>query len=291
MKTCCLTLALILAVITPVFAETDAPAVNTDTILKELEKIKDSRQTAIKGQLGKIIQTVNAAAANPSAALDLYLQAAFATRFDGENHEKTQFSDWKKKQSDTLKSKTFQEALRFYLIYLSLTLQSTAGVKNSDMVPSLTNYTLQVLTENDWDVDSDDLMRKPLADSLIVRGFGVTLTPAEGWVTVPGNIDDMYMKVILPELRLKKDAAAVEYWNRKIAMESDSASKAKRNYDADRFARIRKPTLLWSRAKEIFLIGQKNRGINEMLAVIKAFPIHPDAEDWANQLEQCIGKK
>lgn len=260
-------------------------------MLKELKQITDTRETTIKSQLSKVIQEVNAAATNPSAALDLFMQAAYATQFDGENHEKTQFVDWKKKMSGTFKSKSFQEALRLYLTYLSLTLQSSAGVKTRDLLPSLVNYTVQVYSEPDYDVLTDDLMRKPLNESLIVRGLGITLTPADGWIMIPGNVDEMYMKEILPELRLKKDPAAIEYWNKKIQMDTESASKSKRTYDQDHFAKIRKPTLLWNRAKEFYLIDQKNRGITEMFAVIKAYPTHPDAADWAKQLEDYLGTK
>ena len=108
---------------------------------------------------------------------------------------------------------------------------------------------------------------------------------------VPANVDEMFTKIILPALRLKKDPTAVDYWTRKIEMESASSAKAKRTFDAERFAKFRKPTLLWNRAKEFYLIGQKNRGFTEMFAVVKAYPTHPDAEGWAGQLEQLIGKK
>lgn len=269
----------------------DSPPVNTDAVLKELQQIKDTRENSIKNQLGQVLQTVNSAASNGGAALDLYLQAQFATQFDGQSHEKTQFQEWKKKEADKLKSKSFQEALRLYLIYLSLTLQSSSGVKTADLIPHLVGYTTQVLSEADFLADGNELMKKALGESIIVRGLGVNLNPAAEWVMIPGNIDEMYQKVILPELREKKDPAAVEYWSRKIDRESDASASSKRNFDADRFAKTRKPTLLWNRAKEFYLIGYQNRGIAEMLVVIKTYPTHPDAAAWAEQLEQYLGKK
>jgi len=77
---------------------------------------------------GKVIETFNAAASN-GTALDLYEQAVQVIQFDGESREITQFHDWKKKETDRLKSKGFQEALRLHLIYLALTIQNAGGTK------------------------------------------------------------------------------------------------------------------------------------------------------------------
>ena len=277
--------------VTSAFAQPDSTPINTDAILKELQQIKETRETSIKSQLSKVIQTVNSAATSSSAAMDLYLQANRMIQFNGQNNENMQYQEWKKKEGEKLKSKGFQEALRLYLVYLSLTLQSSGGVKTTDLLPSLINYTLQVIPEADFLEDGHDLLRRPLDDSVIVRGFGVTLRPAGDWVMTPGNIDDMYLKIILPVLRERKDASAVEYWNSKIQRESDANASVKRTFDVDQFAKTRKPELLWNRAVEFYLVGQKNRGVAEMLAVIRAYPSHPNAASWVSQLEQYLAKK
>ena len=276
---------------TRALAETDTTPVNPDAILRELQQIKDTRETALKSQLRKALQTVATAASNGTAAMDLYLQSAFTTQFDGESREQTQFLEWKKKEADKLKHKSFQQALHHYLVYLSLTLQSSTGTKTSDLLPALISYTSQVLAEDDFQVENEDLMRRPMGESLIVRGLGVNLAPAPDWVMAPGRIDEMWLRVILPVLRDKQDPSAVDYWTRKIERESVVATRSKRTFDANRFAKSIKPVLLWNRAKEFYLIGQKNRGITEMLAVIKAYPTHPEAEGWAAHLEEYLGQK
>ena len=269
-------------------AQPDATPLNTGNILKELQKIKSNHDVNLQGQLSKSLQMVNSAASNGSVALDYYLQAQFSTQFDGQNHDKSQFQEWKKKQSDKLKSKSFQEALRLYMVYLSLTIQSSMGVKDADLIPSLVNYTTQILNENEFLADGDEFMKKTLIGSLIVQWLGVNLTPSKNWVGAPANVDEMYGKIILPYYREKGDPSAVDYWNRLIERETTAESKESRTFQVDQFTYNRKPTLYWSRALEFYLIGQKNRGLTEMLAVIKAYPNHPTATNWAEKLEQYI---
>jgi len=270
------------------FAQPDGPPVNPESVLKELHKIKGTRETSLKTQLYQIYQTVNAASLNGSEAMDLYLQAEFSTQFNGESRDKIQFIDWKKKQSDKLKSKSFKESLRLYLSYLALTLENSMGTKIENLIPSLLNYTTQVSSEIEFLDDGNELMKNPLDKSLIVSYLGVTLTPQANWVNTPGNLDDIFQKVILPEFRLKENPLAIEYWNSQIERESEASQYDKRLFQADQFATIRKPTLFWNKAREYYLIGQKNRGITEMLAVIKAYPTHPDASAWAAKLEEYI---
>ena len=271
-----------------VFAQTDSGPVNTESVLKELQKIKGSRETNLKSQLNQIFQTVKSAASNGTEAIDLYLQAEFSTQFNGQNQDKVQFLEWKKKQSDKLKSKTFQEALRLYLSYLALTIQSSMGTKNEEMIQPLINYTVMASPEIEFLTDGDEFMKRPLDNSLIVRYLGLTLTPQTSWINTPGNLDEMYSEVIMPDFRLKKSPQAIEYWNRQIEKESNSIENEKRVFQVDQFTRIRKPALLWNKALEFYLIGQKNRGITEMLSVIKAYPTHPDAAGWVTKLEEYI---
>jgi len=278
-------------VATSALAQPDAPPVNTDAILKELQQIKDTGEASIKNQFARVLQTVNSASSNGSAAMDLYLQANRSVQFSGQSNESVQFQEWKKKEGDKLKSKGFQEALRLYLVYLSLTLQSSMGAKTSDLIAPLVNYATQVNADADFIEDGRDLMNKSLGESVIVRGFGVALKPASNWVMTPGDIDEMYLRIILPALREKQDPSAVEYWNQKIERESEATISSKRNFDQDRFTKNRKPALLWNRAKEFYLIGQKNRGITEMFAVIKACPSHPDCARWIAEFEGLLAKK
>ena len=56
----------------------------------------------------------------------------------------------------------------------------------------------------------------------------------------------------------------------------------------EKFAKERRPVLLWSRAQEYFLLGQRNRGIAEMFQVLRTFPQHPALGEWISALESQL---
>jgi len=266
-------------------AQQSSLPLNPDSVLKELDKIKETRDASTRSQLNRFYQTITSAISSNSAAMELYLQATYTTQFDGQSHEKAYFQDWKKKEAEKFKSRGFQDGLHLYLVYLGMTLQSSSGIKNADMLPALMNYISQVeALGTDNQKEADQFLKRSVGDSVIVQQAGIHLTPQENWVMNPGSTEEMYQKVILPALRDKKDPAAINYWNHKIDQEMAGASYLKNSYDIDHFATLRKPTLLWSRAQEFYKIGQKDQGIREMLGVIRAYPSHPDADQWAGQL-------
>jgi len=286
-------ITIVMALSGTVCAFADSQTVNTDALLKELQSIKNQQQNTIKVQREKIIQLFQSAASSPGSALDLYMQAVEATRFDGQNHEITQFREWRKKQADKLKDKGFQEALRLHLVYLVLTLENAGGLKPKDLLPSLVSYTSELLVAKSY-VGNQELLDKDLNESIFVKWYGISGMLAggtEGWVMAPGSFDEIYQKTILPILREKKDPAAVEYWNEKMQREYSSSVNSGRTFDAERYSNITKPGLLWSRAMEYCLIGQKSQGFTEMLAIIKSYPTHPSASQWISQFEGLLSAK
>lgn len=112
--------------------------------------------------------------------------------------------------------------------------------------------------------------------------------PTIEWEGVPGNADGIYERVVLPQLRLEKDARAVEYWDGKMQRESDQASRSRLTFEIDKFNQVRRPQLIWSRAQEYAQIGQVNRAATEMFAVIKANPGHADAGAWIAELQGLL---
>src|SRR5207248_4305904 len=104
----------------------------------------------------------------------------------------------------------------------------------------------------------------------------------------PGAINGIYDKTILPEMRLRKDPRLINYWDERIAQEAGAASRSGLTFNADKFNGIQRPRLLWKRAQDMIVIGQKNRAIAEMFALIKGNPSHPDVAEWASQLEKTL---
>ena len=85
-----------------------------------------------------------------------------------------------------------------------------------------------------------------------------------------------------------RDQRIIEYWDGVIRREAETVAKRKVNYEETRFNQVRKPALVWQRAQDLLAIGLRNRAILEMVAVLKANTIHPQAEAWRKELEGLL---
>jgi hypothetical protein len=112
--------------------------------------------------------------------------------------------------------------------------------------------------------------------------------PEVAWEGAPGNVDGIYNSIILPTLRDKADPHVVDYWDYVLRHEGDKATRTRVQFEIDKFNQVRRPQLLWARDQELVTIGLKNRASAEMLALIKANPLHPDVQSWISTLEALI---
>lgn len=269
----------------------DAPPVDEQALLKNLKVIKEKVVADTKLSRTKVIQQLSAAAASDSSAIDFYLDAVRETQFDGRNREQTQFHDWKKKEADKLHSRDLQEAARLHLTYLVLTIQRASGAETKDLLPSLINYTRQVNTAID-SINDQDLMKRPLDNGIFAHWLqlGSLISNARDWEMAPGNLDGIFGKTILPELRKQKDPRVIEYWDLRIQRESANAQQSQRAFDAESFDQRRLPQLLWMRAQDLLAIGKRNQAIAEMYAIIKQYPAHADCTGWIARLEAVLSE-
>ncbi|MEO7319327.1 MAG: hypothetical protein ABIZ56_10095 [Chthoniobacteraceae bacterium] len=114
------------------------------------------------------------------------------------------------------------------------------------------------------------------------------VAPDQAWPMNPGDLEGIHQTIILPEYRAGRDPRILEYWDRILRREADTVAKRKVDYEEKRFATIRRPELLWSRAEDLYQVGLKNRAISEMVGVLKSNPLHPRIDAWISQLESLI---
>ena len=310
---------LLLASLLPAGAE-DAPAPDLAQILQLLKGIKEQQLVTMKAARDKALREAAAAAATPSAATAAWEEAIRQTQFEGAAREGAAFRDWKDKVGDGLKTKEAGSAAQLYFRWLVLTLQRANGKPVKDLLADVVQYTkdlsvdraaMDSLIENMKREEelaktgkhgvaprkNNDAATRQLHDTFLkglngsapVKAMAIEeLLKAEKWSNSPGDLDGIYNGVILPELRAAKDPRVLEYWDLKIKREGEAAAKTKLAYDAEKFTNERQPSLLWSRAQEYQNIGQKNRGIGEMLKLIKTYPKHPEAGKWIGDLEAIL---
>jgi hypothetical protein len=111
---------------------------------------------------------------------------------------------------------------------------------------------------------------------------------APTWEMVPGNVNGIYNAIILPEFRATKDPRLLEYWDMMLRKGQEGIYAGMPVFEERQWTQINRPAMLWARAQDMLIIGQRNRSITEMFNLIKAFPQHPDAAGWITQLEQVI---
>lgn len=268
----------------------DGPAIDYAALLKALKDLKEQQVKTEKASLSKIISQFTTACATPSAAMDFYEQAIMATQFEGQNRENTQLRDWKKKNEEKLKSRDLQLALRLHLQYLTMTLRRAAGATNEELLSSLISYCQQVDMEKQNLASQNELMRKPIHESVFVKwqNLGPILQGIKGWEMHPGNTDAIADKSILPIYREKKDIRLIDYWNNKIQKESSEVALSKLTFNNENFENIRKPSLMWSRAQDCLQIGLRNKAIGEMFNLVKTYPNHPENKAWFSKLESVL---
>jgi hypothetical protein len=303
------------------FAQTqDASPVDVPNLLRELKAIREKQVTQVKTRRQSALQTVQAAAANGERAAALWQEAIKAIRFDGAPKEGALFGEWKDKEGDGLNSREARNAARLYFTWLSLTMQRDAGATTKDLLLPVIAYTKelsahqQMVESLEEEIKKDkelaaskthgtrraggegnvkkmnDQILKDLAGSPVVQWMKLQefVTP-EKWTSNPGDADAIFTQIVLPELRAQKDPRVLEYWDLRLKKEADAASKAKLVFDVDKFNNQRRPALLWRRAQDQLLIGQRNRAMTEMFGLIKNHPQHPEADDWIANLEATMG--
>jgi hypothetical protein len=303
------------------FAQTqDAPAPDLSSLLQELKKIREQQVQSEKQQRQAALQQVTAAAASPERAAGLWEDAVRAIQFDGATKEGTAFKEWKDREGEGLNSKEGRNAARLYFNWLKLTILRDAGTPVKELLPQVVAHTKELSADREMmealeesikkdkelaasgkhgmkrqgDDDKakrmhDQILNKGLAGSPVVQWLKLKefVNPPQ-WENNPGDFDGIFNNIILPELRAQKDPRLLEYWDMRLKKEADAASKQKLTFAVEKYNNERRPALLWSRADDLLLLGQKNRAIGEMFNLIKTYPRHPSADTWIARLEAIL---
>jgi hypothetical protein len=312
--------ALLFTTAVPLSRGQDAPPVDVAQTLQLLKQLKDQQNEQVRGAKQRALQSVQAAAASAASAAAAWEEAVREVQFAGAAREGAQFREWKEKDGAGLSGKEAQNAARCYFLWLGLTLQRSAGVTNRDLLPQVIAYTKEANAQQQMMEALDESLKqdkeladrnnknraerkeagekvKKIAQEIFTKGLGGSppvqalrlgeWVNVQNWEASPGNVDGIYQTVVLPELRAAKDPRILEFWDMKIRREAEAITRSSPAFEIEKFNQVRRPELIWSRAQDMVLVGQRNRGISEMLAVIKANPAHPQTEPGLPPLKHC----
>ena len=271
-------------------AQSSPPPVDPAAVLATLKELKTRQaQVAARGK-GQTLDAIRAAMAEPAKT---YEQAVMAVEIQGKGgNEGAKMADWRKEHGDQLRDKSFVNALRLQLTYISLTLQRSGGTKNKELLGALYDYTGQVTSVYDY-LWSNNLANKGLNDNVFVQYFqvGPHVNGVPDWENQPFNVDGIFQKSILPVLRELKDPRLLVYWDNKLKTEAGRLDSKANSLAIDKFNNIRRPVLFWNRAEDELLLGDVNRAVADMLSIIKGHPDHPDFDKWVARLTEIVSAK
>ncbi|HWL52979.1 MAG TPA: hypothetical protein VNQ90_11125 [Chthoniobacteraceae bacterium] len=289
-------LSLFLTALTlPAVAQQDAPPPDTGSMLRSLQEFREKNTAMSQSYFVSILRDLQSASASDSAAIDFYEKAVQATEFIGRSQQGHLFQEWKKKEAAKLKSPERQNAVRLHLKYLTITLKKALGTPVEQLVPELIAYGAEVQkVEADPElrllIAREDLWRKPVTDGMFANWLRLAplISGDKEWEPVPSKVDGIYQKTILPVLRKAKDPGLLRYWDTRMALEEKIAADSRLTFEIEKYQYVTKPSLLWARAQEVIVLGQRNHAINEMFALIKKYPDHPDNAAWIAHLESVL---
>lgn len=304
----------------------DAAPVDLRQMLEALKAIREQNEAGIKTRKQNAYQQVMAAAASGASAAAFWKHAVKNVQFEGAEKQAAKISEWKESDGDALNSKECQNAARLHLYWLGLSLQRAMGTETKPMLQNIIDFTKQIRAEEEVmsklessiERARDRKDRKDVVDDLTVKRVHdqilrteVSASPVArwlqlgellgdsakkrgnaesqgGWEFTPGNVEGIYQSIILPEFRATKDARLLDYWDLRIKHETERAAEKKLDVEQREWTQIKRPNLLWLRAQDVLLLGQKNRALNEMFNLLKTFPQHPNAQSWISRIESLL---
>lgn len=271
-------------------AQQTPPPVDPAAVLSTLKDLKAKQTQTIAREKGQVMDSIRAAAADPAKA---YEQATMAVDMQGKGgNEGTRMMEWRKQNAELLRDRNFLTILRLELNYIGLTWQRHMGAKTRELLPALYDYTAQVAGVSEA-LAGFKMTDKTLNDSLFVKYFqvGPYINGLPEWENKPFNVDGIFDKTILPSLRQDKDPRLIAYWDNKLQTEAARVDQRSNGLAINRFNNIRRPTLMWNRAEDELLLGDRDRAVADMLANLKAHPDHPDFDKWVAKLTDVVTPK
>lgn len=298
-------------------AQQDAPPVNADAILQELQQIEQQQKQALLSARQSAMSQIKLGASSGSAAADLYERAVEDIQFEGTRNKGGAFADWKAGKAALLRTKEVQAALMLHLRYLAMSMERKASDKPELFVPPSLAYVNELVgvdalfikqaqsaaqpANSDRDREQqaldresiklkDELLGKSIADSVFVKWLrlGSSLPKGEDWELNPGNLSGILEKNVRMPLRQAKNPTLLATYEQEMKFLADRVTSTRREHDATEFNTILRPRLQLARANDMAELGQKNRAVNEIFLLVKTYPQHPDFGKWLQRLRELL---
>ena len=281
-----------------------------------LKSLKENLDTHLTTRNTTAAQTFITAAADPRAAVELYLNCTKMVDYDREGLPETDFRAWKDGQKDRISDPKFVESLQQQLRYLALSCQAAETEDKSKIFAPLMAHvdSLSMLTE-----PPTGAVTQSVANSIFARAYYLEdlLGKNENWESVPINIEGIYNRSIMPYLRKENPTGLMNAWDKRIEQETrlvmmleeqddkelrglsrDEERKARSaqtkkggalgDHSKEEFTTRTLPQLQWGKFKDMFLYVDQVNGAKAMLDFVEANLTGENGEELYAEFESLI---
>ena len=277
-------------------------------LAKEIEALEQKQKQGKLSEKGMLLAQIQAASASGPAAANFYTKAVEEVQFQGRKDKPEAFADWKKSRDDMLRSKEMQTALVLHLKYLLLSLQRKGLEKPEIQLPALMAYINELVEADDLFLappsapdpkkkapskdEWKNLLDKPLSQSVFAQWLRLDewLPEGKNWELRPGDLAGILDKNVRSVMRDKMDARLLPTWDMQMKIEADRITTGRSSHQAEEFNTVTRPQLLFKRAQDMVVLGQPNRGLVEVVALVRANPSHPDFPAWLDFIRGMLKK-
>lgn len=310
-----------------VSAQTAAPSELTldqvSSIMKQLDQIEQQITKNRSETLTSALARFKMGAANPKAAIDLYVSCYKLVNFDRKNLKQADFQAWEDSRQGFLKDPNVAAALQHQLEYLTLTIQAQDAEDTATLIPALQGFvgrvitTVQSVTRHSASgaVEARDnksgarpgggpprpggpgpggqligLLRTSVRNNEFNKAFQLdNYLTKKDWEYEPLNIAGIYDKVIFPYYVKEKTSEVTAQWDARISAELalNKALQSETEYQV--YYTENFPQLQWSKAQ--YLLKNKITPVTalaDMLKIIRENPTHSRAASWLQELRQNV---
>jgi hypothetical protein len=272
-------------------------AINPESVLREIDALEKKQKQIVQGARAAAVQKLRAGAGGGGASASLYEQAVEATQFQGRRDRASAFGEWKKANGDLMRSSEFQEAVAMHVRYLLLGMERLEAQSPEEMAQPSLDYATELarLWQEIDDLDKPprpllDLLEKPAAGGVFARWLDLDgwIYRGDDWEPVAGNIQGILENNVRKAWRKTKNPKLVGAHDLQLDSEAARVASGRLVHEADTFHAVRRPRLVFARANDIAAIGFPNQAANEILALARAHPRHPDFEKWTARIREIL---
>lgn len=283
----------------PVIRAENSEKLNVEQVLKELSQIEEQKAVAVRAELESRVESLRKAMVGGYAATMVFERAYIATQYEGFTNANQLFYEWKRRNTELLRSPQLQKAVQFHIRYLLLSLdyaQRKDPASNladesyayaCDLADALSSKELSNLTG-----PSLALLQQPVASGIFAKWLSISdwLPKSADWEPAAGNIDGILEKNVRTPWRKKKDPRLSESWDLQLAYNATRAERGNLDIQAHFNDTIAAPRNMFGRARDMATLGQRDQAVMEILQLARNYPSHPDLSQWINEIREMLGR-